>query len=1331
MVNNITATKRVSVARIDVCCREGCSSVVANGIQCEQCQGWYHFKCTSLRRHQYEALIGSDSPFVCFSCLFASSSNTARPNSPVRTDDRLASVRIQDLENEGIKETTRALRNQVMEISSSISTFSRKLSELSEEIHSLNESVALSVPGPAAATEALKLSKEAVLESARHLTDVEIRRNRVILWGRFNKKSSPRAISHQILTSVLKSSTIPELKASWLTKKGTTTPKGILITLPVGITPSDVVDKRQSIQNLFKEISGVSRDKTLSERRKPSIQSTLQCSKLQQETKVILHDLKYLVQHSNIRSDSTVDIDSETSIHPAQSSRAQTYLPHIKRSPFGILGSAPRMFSQTPIQTEPRYHFRLGSNLSRPPDLQNTDDQLPAETQQTYPTLVSPNSTATPSVIVEEESVFKCYYTNCLSLCNKIPELRQLVKENNPSLLALTETWLTSDVLDGEILLPGYHVIRADSQRGRNGGIAIYLREDMPPSLLVPVTNISTFDQLWLQVDLRGTDKLLIGVIYRPPSISESTDSLFVQNVIDVLDRNPSTHLLLMGDFNLPSIQWNGLTNQNHGMGAELFDTMKFRSWTQHVKEPTRFRHGQTSSLLDLVFTNESHFIDAIHHLSPLGLSDHMLLKFDFLCYWTRKIVRNTLQRNFTRANFQDMRNYLAESTSSLPTEAENAYEELRRLLDSADKQFVPRTLVKIEDKHQLPRRIRRLLHQRSILFAKQLRTNATDDINNFKRIRNVCKSSIRAHQRQVQSRILTAAKTDNRVLYKFMQKQRKCRPSAMCLKRVDGSTTTDPQEISEIMKTCYEETFGNVGPESYPTIPEKDFHQALDNVILSIEEVRKELRAVKPYTAMGLDQVHPRILKEAAETIATPLHEIFSESLRSGVVPTYWRQASVCPIYKGGDRHMAVNYRPISLTSIPCKIMERLLKKRIMAHLESNKLISQHQFGFRPNHSCVSNLLRFMDNLTDAYDNGEITDAVFFDFAKAFDRVPHRPLLYKLYSYGIRGSLLKWIENFLTNRSFSVKIGDMHSSTAPVKSGVPQGSVLGPLLFLLYINDLPNALNSNVLLYADDLKIWNSRDANALQMDVDSVCRWAAVWGLPLNVNKCAHISFGGDSENAFHIPSSESLHTIASLPGKKDLGVWLSSDLSLSKHHEDVTKKAYATWHMILRSFPKIYPENFCFLFNTYVRPLLEYARQAVHSGLTKDTGLLERVQRRATKSVVGFRNIPYSDRLAYLNLYPLECRRLRGDLIFTFNLFKNGKIEDFFLLANTDHLRGHTKKLAKVRPRTRVRQNFFSLRVVSAWNSLPSEVIAAPSVVKFKSLLDIWLGLRTPVE
>ena len=173
----------------------------------------------------------------------------------------------------------------------------------------------------------------------------------------------------------------------------------------------------------------------------------------------------------------------------------------------------------------------------------------------------------------------------------------------------------------------------------------------------------------------------------------------------------------------------------------------------------------------------------------------------------------------------------------------------------------------------------------------------------------------------------------------------------------------------------------------------------------------------------MGPDGIHPRILKEAANQLAHPLRQLFHESLSTGILPNCWKEATVTPIYKSGDHLAPISYRPISLTSIPCKIMERLLKRDIMAHLLDNNLISSAQHGFLPRRSCVTNMLIFMDSLTQAHDDGLITDSIFFDFAKAFDKVPHRPLLRKLAAHGIVGDVLNWIESFLSGRMFRVRV--------------------------------------------------------------------------------------------------------------------------------------------------------------------------------------------------------------------------------------------------------------------------------------------------------------------
>ena len=518
---------------------------------------------------------------------------------------------------------------------------------------------------------------------------------------------------------------------------------------------------------------------------------------------------------------------------------------------------------------------------------------------------------------------------------------------------------------------------------------------------------------------------------------------------------------------------------------------------------------------------------------------------------------------------------------------------------------------------------------------------------------------------------------------------------------------------------------FGKTPSPTTPVFPTRELVTHLPSITITVDEVEAQLRKVNAHSAMGPDQIHPRILKETAQTLAPYFQKLFQLSLSSATVPQSWKQATITPIFKSGDRHLPISYRPISLTSIPCKLMERILKKIILQHFSRNNLFSHTQHGFLPNRSCVTNMLLFMDSLTDARDNGRISDAVFFDFAKAFDSVPHGPLLLKLQAYGINGQLLNWIASFLSGRTFQVKIGQKLSAPSPVAVGVPQGSVLGPLLFLIYINDLPEVIQSDSLLYADDLKVWNSSDPSTLQIDLDAIKNWSEDWQLPINDAKCAHISFGGDSGYIFNLQGS----TIIPKPDrKKDLGIWLSSSMSFSHHHEVAAKKAFATLHMIKRSFHRISPKDFQTLYSVYVRPILEYASQVVHTGLQKDALSLEHVQRKATKMVNVIRHESYERRLQILHLFPLEARRLRGDMIYLFKLFASDQTSTLFTQNSSDNLRGHGKKLFKIRPRTFIRQHFFTFRTVTPWNNLPSSIVNAPNVNSFKVLLDVYLGLST---
>ena len=333
----------------------------------------------------------------------------------------------------------------------------------------------------------------------------------------------------------------------------------------------------------------------------------------------------------------------------------------------------------------------------------------------------------------------------------------------------------------------------------------------------------------------------------------------------------------------------------------------------------------------------------------------------------------------------------------------------------------------------------------------------------------------------------------------------------------------------------------------------------------------------------------------------------------------------------------------------------------------------------------------------------------------------------------GFNDAVAKWIKEFLTDRFMSVKVKRSFSCWTKVQSGVPQGSVLGPLLFLLFVNELPKWVVSSMLMFADDTKIWqritNQVDSDMLQDDLDKLVEWSRYWLLKFNSEKCKVMHINHCFETSYKIGGEEEgkEQVLEVVKEEKDLGIWISDDLNSDRQCCNAVARTDTILRMVKRSFPHLDKSSFRLLYKSYIRPHLEYCIQVWSPNLQRNIDILERVQRRATKLVVGFRNKTYVERLQLLGFTTLQKRRERGDLIETYKILSGLERVDssqFFTLASTGYdLRGHSKKLLVNRCRVKIRQGFFSQRVVAAWNDLPASVVEAPSVNCFKSRLDTW--------
>jgi hypothetical protein len=293
-----------------------------------------------------------------------------------------------------------------------------------------------------------------------------------------------------------------------------------------------------------------------------------------------------------------------------------------------------------------------------------------------------------------------------------------------------------------------------------------------------------------------------------------------------------------------------------------------------------------------------------------------------------------------------------------------------------------------------------------------------------------------------------------------------------------------------------------------------------MEEVSITEKMVREKIRKLKPDSAAGPDEIGPRILKELEAVLTTPLVEIFRKSISTGEVPDEWKKANVTPIFKKGTKKDPGNYRPVSLTSVCCKMLESILRDALMDHLTCNNLLKASQHGFMPGKSCTTNLLEFFEKTTQAIDAGLPFDVIFLDFAKAFDKVPRERLLEKLRAHGVQGRALNWIRNWLTGRKQRVVLNGKFSAWAEVLSGVPQGSVLGPILFLIFINDLDVAAVMIDILrkFADDTKLGQTvstpEERELLQQALDKLCEWSEKWGMEFNVKKCKVMHLGYNNQ-------------------------------------------------------------------------------------------------------------------------------------------------------------------------------------------------------------------------
>jgi ribonuclease P/MRP protein subunit RPP40 len=460
-----------------------------------------------------------------------------------------------------------------------------------------------------------------------------------------------------------------------------------------------------------------------------------------------------------------------------------------------------------------------------------------------------------------------------------------------------------------------------------------------------------------------------------------------------------------------------------------------------------------------------------------------------------------------------------------------------------------------------------------------------------------------------------------------------------------------------------------------------------------------------------------------------------FNAFLATGYIPPNWRSAYITPTYKKGPCQNPNNYRPISVTAQLGKIFESVIYQHIYEFLMAEEALSDNQHGFRSGYSTVTNLLTFYASIYEALDCNTPVDAIYMDCAKAFDQVPHHLLLHKLCSFGITGNILHWIGLWLSERAQAVVINGFRSKEVGVTSGTVQGSVLGPLLFLLYFEDFGEGLKNFLNKYADDSKVSTALTTDeshlALQTDLDNLHEWSQLWELNIHPDKTFAVHFGRDNPKGTYFWGDTPLTPAESV---RDLGVTVDDKLSFSKHIASTIQKANGISAMISRTISSRRKEVYLKLFLALVRPILEYAIDLWRPFHKKDLKALEQVQRRVTKRVTGLWHTPYEYRLQRLQIPSLWWRYMRGGIITLYKIMQDGyggsSLCSLFKIC-TNATRGHPRKLEISYHRHEWARHTFFARVIPIWNGLPEQTVMAPNVNSFKNRLDQYVQQETDLR
>ena len=908
-----------------------------------------------------------------------------------------------------------------------------------------------------------------------------------------------------------------------------------------------------------------------------------------------------------------------------------------------------------------------------------------------------------------------------------------------PHILGLCETFLHDDIANEHVCINNFVLERKDRKGKKGGGLVIYVHESQKYKRRIDI-EVHDIESVWLEIFYNQGNSFLLNFAYRPPNSHQSWIDLYEEQ-IDIADCT-NREFFLLGDYNINYICADTRENYNNNKWQNMVTQFGLN---QLIRHPTRVTK-RSASIIDHIYTTCKNKVESAF-VSTLAISDHypICLTFSNSVILKSDSHKSIKYRSFKKFDIQSFQKGLLSSgleCVEMCTDPNNA---LCLLYDCINVTLSSHAPLK-------EKRIKR--DQQPNWFTNEIKSYIRDrdyhkqngNFDKYKILRNKIRTLIKRSKRDFFNKAIKENK-DSKFIWKNLKQEGNLHTKNNMIipeKIVRGGKEIDDKldivnelnrhfvNISNIVNKMEfaEETFSSL---------KSKLDSVLQNATFEIKyitplEVKNIIDKLNINKSTGIDGIGPMILKHCGDTITQSISAIINNSISLGIFPDKLKEARVIPIFKSGIKEDVENYRPISILPTLSKIFERHIAEQIHQYFKETDIIHKTQSGFRKDHSCHTALIRLIDNWVTDIDSGKLVGAVFLDLRKAFDLVDHKILIHKLKLYHFSDRTVDLFKSYLSNRHQTVIVKNVKSNNLTMKSGVPQGSIIGPLLFLLYINDIAFSCNNlNLDLYADDSTMFESglklTDIQPnLQINLNNISQWCTFNNMSLHPKKtkCMLIGSRHKIKNTGQLTLRVNETYLENVSVQKILGVFIDNTLSWQTHIDYVCKRVNMKIALLKRMLFYINDDMKRLFYNSYILPLFDYCCTVWGKDNNRSINKIYQLQKRVAKIILNkpvrsssmglfkeLKWLSFSDRckyhcavLVFKSLNNMAPPYLSEMLTFSMN--------EKYSLRSTKH----KDLIVKIKPRTNSMKYTFSYYSMNVWNNIPTHIRSAISLNAFKS-------------